>query len=113
MIVLKVVSSGPYIDPRFLDITEVPFVILVIACLFIAYYKFKKRQSNQLTQTNSNSVGKYSLENYDILMQPKNTEYNDHITFVNFSLRGMYKGLILLVVAIIIVLSVRFGFIPY
>ena len=93
MIFLKSIPDGPYFDLRFLTSIDVPFVILGIICLFIAYYKLKKQKPNHFTNSSSPETEECILENYDILMQRKNTKYDNSIPFVNFTMRNVYIGL--------------------
>ncbi|WP_299766406.1 hypothetical protein [uncultured Dokdonia sp.] len=71
----------------------------------------KKQRSTTLTDVHT--IEKYSIENYDILMQPKTINHDGSALFGEFSLRNMYKVLLLLVTIILVILSLKYGFIPY
>ncbi len=87
MIALRLVGGEPYVDPRFLDSTDVPFILLAIICLFIAYYKIKSKKPEKNTEEITNEVeDSFELKSYDILMQPKKNNDNDTLPLINFSL---------------------------
>jgi|GEM_PF-6544914 len=43
MVALRLIDPrGPRFDPTYLDIIDVPFFLIAIVLIFIAYYKIKK-----------------------------------------------------------------------
>lgn len=53
MIIIKSIPDSPSLDPRFLDVTDVPFILLAIICLFIAYYILKKKKKDNNSKKTS------------------------------------------------------------
>jgi len=104
MITLRLVGSEPYVDPRFLDSTDVPFILIGIVLLIIAYYKIKnKKLRKKQKERTTKKEGILELTDYDILMQPKKS-YNKNIAlpFINFSLptlsmKELILGIILMI----------------
>jgi len=79
MLPLRLFDGGPYIniDPRFLDITDVPFVLFAIVCLFVVYYKVKKdKKIARIDDKSLKITDDFYPKSYDILMQPKH-DYED------------------------------------
>ena len=96
MIYLRVFDPGPYynFDPRFLDVTDVPFVLLGIVSLFIAFYKVKKTKydDNNTINNTFESTEKFKIKSYDILMQPKK-KYDESVPLIGAFKAISYKKL--------------------
>jgi hypothetical protein len=43
---LNATPNGPFIDPRFLNVIDVPFILLAIVLLIVMYFKVKKAKQN-------------------------------------------------------------------
>ncbi|SHF04941.1 hypothetical protein SAMN05444278_1312 [Psychroflexus salarius] len=87
MITLRLIGSEPYVDPRFLDSTDVPFMLIGIVLLIIAYYKIKNTKPKEHQKEKTNEIeSKFELTDYDILMQPKKNFNKSELPFINFSL---------------------------
>ena len=87
MIALRSFGDVPYVDPRFLNSTDVPFILFAIICLFIAYYKIKNKKPEKSTEEFTNKIEDgFELKSYDVLMQPKKNKTDDILPFINFSL---------------------------
>lgn len=103
MIVLRLTGGEPYIDPRFLDSTDVPFILIAVILLVLSYYKIKTDKSSKNAKERINEIEeKFEITDYDILMQPKKRMENNKLPFVNFSLPTLSKkelilGFILLI----------------
>jgi len=101
---LRLIGYKPLLDsdPRFLDSSDVPFVIIAILCLCYAYYKTKTTKYDFNDKTlQSDSKEELKLQSYDVLMQPKK-EYNNFITSNSKSFKPIpYKKIIITLFIII------------
>lgn len=100
-------GHGPYyVNYLLINSTDVPVVILIVICLFIAYSKSRKTNLNKNESIIQHSNEPMTLEYRDVLMQPiKETVLNDgKMAFTNFPLTKLYN--FLGIFAIIIFISV-------
>ena len=80
MTALRIVGGGdPYIDPRFLDTTDVPFILIAIIFLFIVHYKIKRKKKEKSKGEFAVELEEYfELQSYDVLMQHKKAIVTAH-----------------------------------
>tara|TARA_R110002072_G_scaffold35506_1_gene105046 strand:+ start:189 stop:548 length:360 start_codon:yes stop_codon:yes gene_type:complete len=98
-----------YYDPTFLDLIDVPILLISIILMFIAYRKIKsyKGTSSDVDMSSLKEEPPFLIEPRDVLMQPKKYGHNFKIPFINFSLKKVYVfiGLIFLIYILNIIMN--------
>ena len=88
-----------YDDLRFLDVTEVPVILVATVFLFIAFYKVKYGKRDSYSSNESiNPKNELNFKSYDVLMQPKKTTHGSLKPLTNFTLPLTFKEFLLSIV---------------